>query len=71
MTMRVATKSISAQQSIKLEQNRSDRSGELIREGKIIEAFGPTGRGSDPDLAWHPILVPGFPGNTANTVNCP
>jgi hypothetical protein len=47
--------------------------GLVISEGKRIDAYGPTRRGSFPSLALpagHPLLK-GYPGDAANSVGCP
>lgn len=37
----------------------------------VITPYGPNRRGSDPDNALPPDLVPGYPGNSADTRGCP
>ena len=41
-------------------------------DGKLmLTPYGPNRRGSDPDRALPPALVPGYPGNSADTRGCP
>jgi hypothetical protein len=47
--------------------------GLIISEGMKIKPYGPNRRGSDPEIAVDPSTpdIAGYPGNSANTTNCP